>query len=69
MPKNPDLVRTPDYFAARAAEERDLAQRAADEKSRAAHLEMADRYAELAGGSHSPDSFNDGSDSIELRVA
>jgi hypothetical protein len=50
MSQPTDLSRTPDYFAARAAEERRIADAATDLSARAIHLEMAKRYAELAKG-------------------
>lgn len=40
----------PSYYAARAIEERRLAMAAADPKVRRVHLELAAKYAELAGG-------------------
>jgi hypothetical protein len=43
-----DPGQNPDYYAARAVEERRLAMASNDPKVRAIHLEMADRYAELA---------------------
>jgi hypothetical protein len=48
MPQNPDLARNPDYFSARAAEEHQLAAGARDAKARAAHLQLAQKYSELA---------------------
>lgn len=39
----------PSYFAARAIEERRIAMSSADPKVRAIHLEMAAKYALLAG--------------------
>jgi len=39
---------SPDYFAARAVEERRLAMATTDARARAAHLELAERYAVLA---------------------
>jgi hypothetical protein len=48
MPQNPDLARNPDYFSARATEERQLAATARDAKARAAHLQLAQKYSELA---------------------
>lgn len=44
MPNNPDLTRSPHYYAARATEERRLAMAAKDRAVRAIHLEMAERY-------------------------
>ena len=38
----------PAYYAARAVEERRLAMAAADPNARAVHLEMAEKYAQLA---------------------
>jgi hypothetical protein len=48
MPQDSDFSRNPDYHAARAAEEQQLADGAADANARASHLEMADRHAKLA---------------------
>lgn len=48
MAQNPKLSRSPDYYAARAVEERRLAMAAGNPKARAIHLEMAEKYAELA---------------------
>jgi hypothetical protein len=48
MAQNPDLARNPDYFSARAVEERQLAAGARDPKARAAHLQLAEKYSELA---------------------
>lgn len=42
------------YYAARAIEERRLAMAATNPSARAAHLEMAARYAELAGSDAVP---------------
>jgi hypothetical protein len=39
----------PSYYAARAAEERRLAMASADKRVRRVHLEMAAKYAALAG--------------------
>lgn len=47
MSQNPDLTRSPDYFAARASEERELASTATDPRSRQIHLELAERYEKL----------------------
>jgi hypothetical protein len=44
MSQDQDLPRNPDYYAARAAEERGLAKAAKDPAVRSVHLEMADRY-------------------------
>ena len=41
------------YFARRAIEERDASSRAAHPNARDAHLEMAQRYEDLAGAIHS----------------
>lgn len=43
-----DLSRSPDYYAARADEERRLAKSTTDLNARAIHMEMAERYAALA---------------------
>jgi hypothetical protein len=48
MSPNSDATRTPDYYSARAAEERRLALAATDPRARAIHREMAERYAVLA---------------------
>ena len=44
MSKNPEFSRDSDYYAARAIEERRLAMASADQKVRAIHLEMAEKY-------------------------
>lgn len=54
MSQDPNLSRNPDYFAARAVEERRLAMTSADENVRAIHLEMADKYDQLAAGVAEP---------------
>ena len=54
MSQDPKLSRGPDYYSARASEERRLAMAAADPSARAAHLEMADRYAALSRGHGQP---------------
>ncbi|MCL6729258.1 hypothetical protein [Sphingomonas hankyongi] len=38
------------YFERRAAQERDAASQASDERAAQAHLELAERYAKLAEG-------------------
>jgi hypothetical protein len=48
MSQDPELSRNPDYFAARAVEERRRAMAASDSNARAAHLELAEKYEELA---------------------
>jgi hypothetical protein len=48
VPKSSDLSRNPDYYSARAVEERRLAMAAKDPQVRAIHLQMAKKYAELA---------------------
>ena len=53
MPQDNDSIRNPEYFAARAVEERRLAMAAADPKVRSIHLEMASKYAALAAGEES----------------
>ena len=44
MPQDPKLRRGPDYYAARAVEERRLAMAAKEDTVRRVHLEMAERY-------------------------
>lgn len=51
MSQNPDLQRSPDYYSARAGEERDRASAATDENARAAHLELARHYEERSANS------------------
>lgn len=48
MSQKPDLIRNSHYNAARAEEERQLAESTDDANARAAHLEMAEKYASLA---------------------
>jgi hypothetical protein len=48
MSQNPNLSRDSDYYAARAVEERRLAMACSDAKARAIHLELAEKYAEIA---------------------
>lgn len=48
MSQDPNLARAPGYNAARAEEERKLADSTADANARAAHQEMAEKYASLA---------------------
>ena len=48
MSQDPNLSRNPDYYAARAVEERRLAMASKDPKVRQIHLELADKYAEMA---------------------
>jgi hypothetical protein len=48
MSQYPDSSPNPDYYAARAVEERRLAMAAKDAKVRAIHLELAERYDILA---------------------
>ncbi len=48
MSHHSNYSRSPDYYAARAIEERRLAMAAKDPKVRAIHLELADSYAERA---------------------
>jgi hypothetical protein len=57
MSQDPNLARSPDYYAARAVEERRLAMASGDPAVRAIHLEMAERYDELArsGGREPPE--------------
>lgn len=54
MSQDPELARHSDYFAARAVEERRMAMASTDEHVRSVHLEMADRYAQLAEGIGNP---------------
>ena len=49
MPRDKQSPEHPAYYAARAAEERRLAIASADPNVRAIHLELAEKYAELAG--------------------
>lgn len=48
------MSQDPTYFAMRAIEERRLAMAAADQKVRRVHLEMAAKYALLAGSGAGP---------------
>lgn len=48
MSQNSDLSRNPDYHAARADEERQIAESSADPNTRAIHADMAERHAALA---------------------
>lgn len=48
MSRDPNLSRNSDYYTARAVEERRLAMAAKNPNARAAHLELAQKYAELA---------------------
>lgn len=48
MSQDSNLTRAPGYHAARAEEERKLADSTDDANARAAHLEMAVKYASLA---------------------
>jgi hypothetical protein len=50
MSREPNLNRSPDYYSARAIEERRLAMASTDPKVRAIHLQMANRYDVLAAG-------------------
>jgi hypothetical protein len=56
MSQHPDSSRHSEYYAARAIEERRLAMASADANVRAIHLQMAERYDELArtGGREPP---------------
>ena len=54
MSQDPELSRHSEYFAARAIEERRMAMASTDEHVRSVHLEMAERYAQLAEGIGSP---------------
>ena len=48
MSRDPNPSGSPDYYAARAIEERRLAMAAKDSNVRSIHLEMAEKYDELA---------------------
>jgi hypothetical protein len=48
MSQVPDPPGNSDYYAARAVEERRLAMSAKDSNARAAHLELAEKYEQLA---------------------
>ena len=48
MSRDPASPKDSNYYAARALEERRLAMAAKNPNARAAHLELAQRYAELA---------------------
>ena len=50
-PDQPDS--TQDYYARRAAQERTLAEKAADPSARLVHVELAARYTEIV--THEPD--------------
>ena len=50
MSRDPSLTRSTDYYAARAIEERRLAMAAKDPNVRSIHLEMAEKYDQLAKG-------------------
>ena len=50
MSQDTDLSAHSDYFAERASEERRMAMASADPNVRAVHLDMAQRYSELAKG-------------------
>ena len=54
MSQDPELFRHSEYFAARAVEERRMAMASTDEHVRSVHLEMADRYSQLAEGIGAP---------------
>ena len=61
MSNGHDLSGSTDYYSARAVEERRLAMAAKDPNARAAHLEMAEKYSELAkAGGAAPVSAADG---------
>jgi hypothetical protein len=55
MSQNSNLVRDPDYHAARAAEERELAEAAADSNARAIHLQLAEEHSRLAEAAAEPE--------------
>jgi len=59
MSKDPSLSRSPDYYAARAVEERRLAMAAKDQNVRAIHLEMAEKYDQLAKDGGQPQAIGD----------
>jgi hypothetical protein len=48
MSQKSELSRHPDYFAARAVEERRHAMASSDPKVRAIHLDLAEKYSQLA---------------------
>lgn len=48
MSQNPNLARTPDYYSARAEEERRLAEAAGDANARGAHAALAEHYEQLS---------------------
>ena len=50
MSRNSELSRIPDYYTARAIEERRLAMASSDARARAIHLELAEKYDGLAHG-------------------
>ena len=55
MSQNPNLVRNPDYHAVHAEEERRLAESTNDLNARAAHEQMAEKYARLARATVKPE--------------
>jgi hypothetical protein len=60
MSRDPNLTRTPDYYAARAVEERRMAMASEEPAARAIHLEMAERYSKMSesgDGNEQPDSI------------
>ena len=61
VPRDKQTPENPAYYAARAVEERRLAAAATDPNVREIHLELAEKYAELAGdgGTASPRAAND----------
>jgi hypothetical protein len=54
MSQDPNLSRDPGYHAARADEERKLADSTGDANARAAHEEMAEKYASRAEAEAEP---------------
>ena len=54
MSRDPNPSGSPDYYAARAIEERRLAMAAKDSNVRSIHLEMAEKYDELAARGAQP---------------
>ena len=74
MSHDPNLTRNPDYYDARAVEERRLAMAAKDDNVRAVHLEMAERYAARSKAGGVPEGrygalAEDGAGAEEMRVS
>ena len=60
MSRDPNPSGSPDYYAARAIEERRLAMAAKDSKVRSIHLEMAEKYDEFAARGAQPSQAMEG---------